>query len=226
MRYIVIGLGFFGLSLASKLTSMGHEVIGIDKHTDHVDELKDRITKVMVMDCTKASALKVLPLSDVDAVIVAVGENIGASILILSMLKKMKVKRLIGRAINPMHQTILGELGIEEITHPEEDIATELSAMLMLKDAVSTMTVNDKYIISEIKIPQAYIGHSLEAVNLEARFGIKAIAVKIAPEEKGLGALFNKEYQVDTSCNPNRLFQEKDRLIVIGPLEAIKRFVE
>ncbi len=226
MKYIVIGLGFFGSSLAAKLTSLGHEVIGIDRRVERADELKDKITNVMIMDCTKPNALMALPLSDVDAVIVAVGEDIGSSVLILSMLKKQKVKRIIGRAINPLHQNILGELGIEEIVHPEEDTATELSAMLMVKNAVNTMIVNDKIIIAELKVPDTYVGHTLEAVNLENRFGIRPVAVKIAPEEKGLPALLGKAYDVDLSCDPHRLLGAKDRLIVIGRLDKIKRFVD
>ncbi len=60
MRYIVIGLGFFGSYLATKLTSLGHEVIGIDRHVERAEELKDSITKVMIMDCTKYEALQSL----------------------------------------------------------------------------------------------------------------------------------------------------------------------
>jgi len=226
MKYIVIGLGFLGSFLATKLTSLGHDVIGIDKRPEHVDELKERITRVMIMDCTKHNALKSLPLTDVDAVIVAIGEDVGASVLILSMLRKMKVKRIIGRAINPMHQSILSELGIEEITHPEEDIANELSAMLMLKDTVNTMIINDQYIIAEIKIPAAYVGHSLAAVDLHTRFNINTVAVKSAPAKKGPGALFSRDYQVDLSCDPNRLLGEKDRLVVIGAVVDIRRFLD
>jgi trk system potassium uptake protein len=226
MKYIVIGLGFFGSSLAAKLTSLGHEVIGIDRRSERADELKDKITKVMIMDCTKPSALTALPLSDVDAVIVAVGEDIGSSVLILSMLKKQNVKRIIGRAINPIHQNILGELGIEEIVHPEEDTATELTAMLMVQNAVNTMFVNDRIIIAELKVPDACVGHSLDTVNLENRFGIRLVAVKIAPAEKSLFTLLGKEYDVDLSCDPRRLLGAKDRLIIIGSLNDIRRFVD
>lgn len=226
MKYIVIGLGFFGSSLASQLTSQGNEVIGIDRRSERADELKDKITNVMIMDCTKPNALAALPLSDVDAVIVAVGEDIGSSVLILSMLKKQKVKRIIGRAINPLHQNILGELGIEEIIHPEEDTATELTAMLMVQNAVNTMIVNDTIIIAELKVPNAYVGHTLEAVNLENRFGIRPVAVKIAPAQKSLSTLLGKEYEVDLSCDPHRPLGAKDRLIVIGRLDGIKRFVD
>ncbi len=225
MRYIIIGLGFFGSSLAAKLTSLGHEVIGIDRREERADELKDKITNVLIMDCTKQNTLQALPLSDVDAVIVAIGEDIGSSILIISMLKRLKVKRIIGRAINPMHQHILSELGIEEITHPEEDTATELATMLMLKNTVNTMMLNERIIVAELKIPEVYIGHTLEAINPESRFGIRPVAVKIAPAEKGLTALLNRDFQVDLSCDPHRPLTEKDRLIVIGRLDDIKRFV-
>ena len=34
MQYIIIGLGYFGATLAARLTALGHEVIGIDRHPD------------------------------------------------------------------------------------------------------------------------------------------------------------------------------------------------
>ena len=75
----------------------------------------------------------------------------------LSVLKKLDIKRLIGRAVNPVHHNILQELGIEEIIHPEEDTATEVASMLMLPHTVNAMIVNDKHIIAEVRIPAAYI---------------------------------------------------------------------
>lgn len=226
MKYTIIGLGYFGASLAAKLTAMGHEVIGIDRHPERAEELKDKITRVMVMDSSKPAALNALPLADCDAVVVAIGEDIAASIMTLSVLKKLNLKRLIGRAINPIHHNILQELGIEEIIHPEEDTATEVASMLMLSDTVNAMIVNDRNIIAEIKIPAQYAGHSLDAANLQERFGIKPVAVKIAPPDKGLGALLNKDFTVDLECDARRILSEKDRLIVIGDIDKIKLFLE
>ncbi len=226
MKYIVIGLGYFGTSLATKLTSLGNEVIGVDNRNDRAEELKDRITKVVIMDSTKTNALQSLPVSDVDAVIVAIGEDIGSSILTLSLLKKMDVKRLIGRAINPMHQTILGELGIAEIIHPEEDTASEVSSMLMLRNAKSIMMVNDSFAIVEISLPAKYIGHTLDTINMEERFGIKPVAVKIAPKDKGLLKLMNLDYQIDKECDRQRPLREKDMLLLLGEIEKIKRFID
>lgn len=226
MKYTIIGLGYFGATLAAKLTAQGHEVIGIDRRPERAEELKDKITRVMAMDSSKPAALQSLPLSDCDAVVVAIGEDIAASIMTLSVLKKLGIRRLIGRAINPIHHNILHELGIEEIVHPEEDTATEVASMLMLRNTVNAMIVNERTIVAEVKIPAAYIGHSLDAVNLAERFGVKPVAVKIAPPEKGPGAILNKDYRVDLEMDPGRALGEKDLLIVIGAIDKIKRFLE
>jgi trk system potassium uptake protein len=226
MKYIVIGLGYFGSSLATKLTVLGHEVIGVDHKNDRANELKDKMTKVMIMDSTKPNALESLPLQDADAVIVAIGEDIGSSILTLSLLKKHKIKRLIGRAINPIHVDILNELGVEEIVHPEEDTAETVSSLLMIREAINILPVNDEFIIVETTIPKKYVAHTLAAINMEERFGIKPVAVKIAAKDKGLARLFRKDFQVDMQCAGSRPLRENDRLVIIGKSHNIKHFME
>lgn len=226
MKYIVIGLGYFGTSLATKLTAIGHEVIGVDNKAERVEELKDKVTKVMIMDSTKPGALASLPLADVDAIIVAIGEDVGSSILTLSLLRKQNVKRLIGRAINPIHHSILKELGINEIVHPEENTAEFVSSILMIREAISILQVNDDVLIIETSVPEKYIGHTLEAINMEERFDIKPVAIKIAPKEHGLAKLLKNDYQVDKVCERLRPLRENDRLIIIGNSEDIKRFIE
>ncbi|NJK96125.1 MAG: TrkA family potassium uptake protein [Bacteroidales bacterium] len=220
MKYIVIGLGYFGTSLATKLTSLGHEVIGIDNRQERVEELKDRMAKVLVMDSTSQKAIESLPISDMDGIIVAIGEDIGSSVLTLFMLKKLNVKRLIGRAINPRHQNILSELGIEEIVHPEEDTATIVSSLLMVKNAVSILPLNDDYIIAEIVVPSKYVGHTIDTINLESRFDVKLVTVKIAPRERGLSTVLKKDFQIDKTCDRYRPLRENDRLILIGEIQG------
>src|SRR4030043_75949 len=153
MKYIVIGLGYFGSKLASNLTNMGHEVIGIDNHAERLEELKDAITTVMKMDSTNVNAIKSLPLAETDAVIVAIGENVGSSILTASILKNLKVKRIIGRAINQVHQNILNQIGIEEVVLPLEDSAAHVASMLQIENTLRLTEINDDYAIAEILVP-------------------------------------------------------------------------
>ena len=226
MKYIVIGLGYFGSKLASNLTNMGHEVIGIDNHSERLDELKDSITTVMKMDSTNINAIKSLPLHDTDAVIVAIGEDVGASILTLSILKNLKVKRIIGRAINQLHQNILNQIGIEEIVLPLEEAAYHVTSMLQLKNTLRLIEISDDYAIAEILVPIKYVGHSLETVNIQERFDIKLVAVKTPPEAGVLTSILRREYKVDLSYNVTFLLREKDILVLAGKIIDIKRFIE
>lgn len=80
MKYIIIGLGNYGGGLAEELMAIGHEVIGVDQNEGRVDNLKDKITTAFVLDATDELALETLPLREIDVVIVAIGENFGASV--------------------------------------------------------------------------------------------------------------------------------------------------
>ena len=100
MKYIIIGLGNYGHVLAEELSALGHEVIGADISAGRVDSLKDKVATAFVIDATDGQALSVLPLNSVDVVIVAIGENFGASIRVVALLKQKKVKRIYARAID------------------------------------------------------------------------------------------------------------------------------
>ena len=88
MKYIIIGLGNYGRVLAEELSALGHEIIGADISENRVDAIKDKIATALVMDATDEQALSVLPLRSVDVVIVAIGENFGASIRVVALLKQ------------------------------------------------------------------------------------------------------------------------------------------
>lgn len=225
MKYIVIGLGYFGSKLASNLTNMGHEVIGVDNHSERLDELKDSITTVMKMDSTNINALKSLPLHDTDAVIVAIGD-VGASVLTLSLLKNLNVKRIIGRAIHQTHQNILTQIGIEEVVLPLEESAMHVSSMLQIKSTLRLTEINEEYAIAEILVPAKYIGHSLDTVNIQNRFNLILVAVKIAPKEGVLTTIFRRNYKVDLSYSVDLPLGEKDILVLAGKINDIKRFSE
>ena len=95
MKYIIIGLGNYGHVLAEELSALGHEVIGADVSVGRVDSLKEKIATAFVIDATDEQALSVLPLNSVDVVIVAIGENFGASIRVVALLSTVPCSRLL-----------------------------------------------------------------------------------------------------------------------------------
>jgi len=226
MKYIVIGLGYFGSTLARNLTSQGHEVIGVDNKQEKIDELKDSISIVMEMDATNTNAMKSLPLQDVDAVIVAIGEDIGSSVLALSILKNLNANRIIGRAITPIHRNILNQIGIKEIVQPEEDSALLVSSMLQIKNAKRVLELNEDNAIAELIIPEKNIGHSLDTVNLESRFELKIITVKIFHKETRIDSLFNRDCKIVYEIDMERPLRESDILVLAGKIDNIKKFIE
>ena len=121
MKYIIIGLGNYGHVLAEELSTLGHEVIGADLDEGRVDSIKDKIATAFVIDATDEQSLSVLPLNSVDMVIVAIGENFGASIRVVAMLKQKQVKHIYARAIDGVHKAVLEAFGLEKILTPEED---------------------------------------------------------------------------------------------------------
>ena len=135
MKYIIIGLGNYGGVLAEELTALGHEVIGADSEERNADRLKDKIATSFVIDATDEDALSVLPLRKVDVVIVAIGENFGASVRVVSLLKKNKVPHIYARALDDV--TMFCKQLVLSLAADGHDLAEKLLHAKAVKVSVS-----------------------------------------------------------------------------------------
>ena len=158
MKYIIIGLGNFGASLGVMLTDLGHEVIGVDISMHRVDALKDSITSTICLDCTDMHAMSTLPVKEADIIVVCIGENFGASVIVTSLLINKGVKRLICRAISPIHQSVFEALNVREILHPEKDAAGRLIRQIINPGVIDTYPIDQNHMIVEILAPSRYVG--------------------------------------------------------------------
>ncbi|MDE6574800.1 MAG: TrkA family potassium uptake protein [Muribaculaceae bacterium] len=147
MKFLIIGLGIYGENLARDLTDMGHEVIGADIRRSAVESVKNYISTVYVLDSSEESQLEVLPLRNVDLVIVAIGENFGASIKTVALLKKAGVKHIYSRAIDPLQQAILEGFNIDRIITPEQRAANDLAHEMELGVKVRTLSVDPEHAV-------------------------------------------------------------------------------
>ncbi|PRX48831.1 potassium channel family protein [Salegentibacter salegens] len=172
MKYIIIGLGNFGASLAEKLTSMGNEVIGVDSNLGKVEAIKEKITHAISLDATDFNAVNNLPLEDTDIVIIGIGEDKGANIMATALMKQLKVKRLISRAVSPLQQMVLEAMDVEEIIHPEEETAERWSKKLNLEGVVDSFEVTGEYSIVESEIPKEFDGKTLDEIGLKKKYNI------------------------------------------------------
>jgi trk system potassium uptake protein TrkA len=120
MKCLIIGLGTFGATLATSLTNLGHEVIGVDPVAQRVEDMKDLLSVAYIMDATERNALKQLPLNSLDCVVVCIGQNMDYSLRTVVALKELGVKKVHARAVDNTHRSILRAMQIEEIFIPEE----------------------------------------------------------------------------------------------------------
>ena len=137
MKFLVIGLGNFGQTLAQRLTDNGHEVIGVDSNSHRVEEIKDRVAFAYIMDATDSLALRSLPFDDIDRTVVAIGQSMDHSLRIVAMLKQMKGENIYARALDSVHKSILEAMGITKIFIPES-YAAKMFADKFSDDAVTT----------------------------------------------------------------------------------------
>lgn len=119
MKYLIIGLGNFGNTLACKLTDMGHDVIGVDSDEHRVEEIKEKIAVSYIMDATDKFALKTLPLDEIDCAVVAIGQSMDSALRCVASLKELKVNQIFARALDLTHKSILKAMNIQKIFIPE-----------------------------------------------------------------------------------------------------------
>jgi len=225
MKYIVLGLGHFGRSLAIHLTELGHEVIAADRKLTIVEQLKDKITHTVCLDSTDKEAVSSLPLRDAHAVIVAIGEDEGASLLTTALLKQMHVKRIIGRVVSDLQRAVMEAMEIAEYIMPEEEAAERLAMRLDNIDIVDSFKVSDNYSIIETKVPQKYVGMTLKEANLTNIF--KVIVLTTVKISESIAAGRSKAYKEASgiATSETRL-QEGDILVLFGELSNINRLIQ
>ncbi|WP_143416079.1 TrkA family potassium uptake protein [Geobacillus sp. E263] len=210
-QYAVIGLGRFGSSLATTLHQAGNEVLAIDRNEERIEEYKDHVTYAVVADSTDEEALKSVGIRNFDAVIVAIGDDIQASILTVLILKELDVKKVVAKAINKRHGQVLYKVGADWVVFPERDMGERVATQLMSPNVLDYIELAKDYSIKEVKVPPSMIEKNLRELNLRARFNITVIAII-------------SDGKVSISPSPDRIIKEGDILVVIGENKDLDRF--
>ena len=224
MKYIIIGIGNFGLALCEKLMLLGHEVVAVDKRMEKVDSIKDRVTLALAMDTTDKSAAESVPLRDADVVIVAIGEEEGPSLLTVAIMKELQVKRIVARTLSPVHSTILHAMGVQEIINPEEEAADRLARRLIIKGVIDSFYLSDRFNIVEIKVPDKYIGKTLH--DIDVRHNHRVLVLTIIRYKKIRGALGGESVKrsVLGVVDIQTVLEEDDILVMFGDMKHISQF--
>jgi trk system potassium uptake protein TrkA len=210
-QFAVIGLGRFGGSICRTLSEQGMEVLAIDIDEDRVNEFASIASHAVVGDSTDEAVLKSLGIRNFDHVIVAIGDNIQASILTTLILKELGVKHITVKATNDYHEKVLKKIGADQIVHPERDMGERIAHNIISNNVLDYLELSDVHSIVEIVASERLDGHSLLELDIRARYGINIVAIK-------------RGDNVIVSPLASEIIRKGDILIVIGADEDIDRF--
>lgn len=200
-QFLIIGAGRFGSSLAETLANLGHEVVVVDRDESALDGVLDRVTHAAIVDATNEDALAKLDVQTFDAVVVAIGQNLEASILVTVAAKSAGARHLISKADTGLTARVLASVGADEVVRPEHDMGVRLARQLATPTIVHAFELGQDHRVVEVETSD--LEGSLLDLALPKKFGVQIIAVR----RKG---------RMYVSPGADFEIRSGDRLVVIG----------
>ncbi|RED57133.1 potassium channel family protein [Cohnella lupini] len=212
-QFVIIGLGRFGSSLGEELVKLGYEVLGVDRDEEKVQELSHILTHAVVADATEEEVLRSIGARNFDCGVVAIGDDIQASILATILLKDLGVKKVVAKAVSDLHGRVLERVGVDRIIYPERDMGIRVAHQLVSPNLLDYIELSKKYTIAELAVPQCLSGKSLDDVNPRGRFGCSIVAI-------------NKPKGIIIAPVAKDVLSTDDVMVVIGTNQQIEQFQE
>ena len=211
--YMIIGLGRFGSAVARQLCRLGAEVLAIDLCSDLVQQIAPDVTHAVVGDAQDKEVLRALGASQFDCAIIAIGDDLAASVLTTMNLKELNVPYIVCKAHDETHRRVLEKLGADRVVIPECEFAGRLARSLASHNVLEYIELSEAYGILEIPAPKSWVGKTLKELNIRAKLGVNIIAVESGGK---------------TNVSPAADFciQAGDVLVVLGEnyaLEAVQK---
>jgi trk system potassium uptake protein len=212
-QFVVVGLGNFGFTVATRLAQIGHQVLAADSNATRIEHIKDHVTQAVVIDAKDKNALAEVVSDAVDAAVVGLGDSVEASLLCVLYLKELGVKRIIAKASSDDHGRILESIGTSEVIYPERNSALRLAEKLNAPTSViDYIELSPEYSIIDVATPDDFVGKSLKQLQLPKKQGILVIAVR-SVMKNGIKLLPPADY----------LFEPDSIMTVIGRYEDLNK---
>jgi trk system potassium uptake protein len=200
-KFCVIGVGRFGYHVATKLAEHGMEVLAVDSNESIVASIRDRVTQAICMRIRDEESLRSIGIEEMDAVIVAIGEEFSQSILVTALLKqKLKISNVIVRSITTLQRDILELIGADQIILPEQEMGSRLADKLSLKYG-NFIRITENFSINYFKAPAHFVGEKISELPLK---------------EYHVTLVGKKEHERIIELPQDYIIQERDVLAVAG----------
>lgn len=201
--YVVFGLGKFGRSVAVSLCKNGCEVLAVDRNEELVEDIAHEVTYAVKGNVNDPDVFQSLGLRNMDGAVVAISDNIEASVMATILSKEAGIPYVLAKASSKTHGLVLEKVGADEIIFPERDMGSRVARNMVFGKFVDTFELSDKYSLVEMKMPEAWAGKSLQELNVRGRYGINVVAAK-------------KGEEIIANLRPDVPLQRDEILLVVG----------
>ncbi len=208
--FVVFGLGKFGRSVAQTLAENGRDVLAIDISEEVIQEIADTVTHAVQADVTDGDALNALGVRNFDVAVVAISNNLQASIMSTILVKELGVPFIIAKASNDIHKRVLEKVGADKVIFPEREIGIRIANNLISENFVDYIELSEDYSIVEVEVIEEWVGKTLKQINMRANYGINVMAIR-------------KGESISITPGPDMELSENDVLVVIGSNQDLRK---
>jgi trk system potassium uptake protein TrkA len=206
----VLGLGRFGQAVARELTRLGHEVLAVDSDEKIVRAIADDVTQAVQADFTDEDALIDLGLGAYHTAIVAVSTNLESSILTTVLLQRVGVQRIVAKANNELHGSILQRLGVSRVVYPEHETGLKVAHSFVAPGVLDYLDVAPGYGLARISVPESLAGKNLGTLDLQNSYAVTVLVL-------------HRAGSVALNPDASEILRSGDELIVAGLDEDLER---
>ena len=180
--YAVFGLGRYGRAVAKALAASGADVLAVDSDANIVNSAILDVPFCKCADVTDPEAIKQLGIANIDVVIIAMANNLEASVLTIMLCKEAGVPTVIAKCANEMHGKILSKVGADQVVLPEVESGIRLAKNLLSSGFVDVIELASDFSLIELEMRPEWVGKTLLELNLRKKYAINIIAIRNGEE--------------------------------------------
>lgn len=208
--YAVFGLGRYGRAVAEELIRNGAEVIAVDIDEELVNEAAQVIPVCKCADVTDPEVIEKLDIAEVDVVIIAMANNLEATVMAITLCKEAGVKTVIAKCVDEMHEKIFSRVGADRVLFPEKESGTRLAKNLLSSGFIDIVELSEDVSMVELDVKPQWVGKNLIELNLRRKYSINVVAIL-------------KSDEVVTSIDPEMPLESGMKLIVIADVNKLEK---
>lgn len=132
----------------------------------------------MKADVKEPGILQSVGVQNVDVAVIAVAENMEASIIAAMQVKELGVPFVMAKAMNALHGRILEKIGADKVIYPEQSMGVRVARNLLSSGFLDTFELSPEFSMAEFKIPDSWVGKTLRDLKIREKNKINLVGLK------------------------------------------------